>query len=133
MTLALSAMGGLVMASPARHINKTILPREPEGEPEAHNYNKNILPRDSVDVSMCVSSPWQGCSHFVIPVDKCKNVKVPYGKAISSVGPIWGARCDFWTNRQCNGDIIRDIMYPGYALMPKGWNDKIRSYACWRD
>ena len=64
--------------------------------------------------------------HFVIPVGKCKNVKVPYDKAISSGGPICGARCDFWTNRQCNGDITCDIMYPGYVLMSKGWNDKIR-------
>ena len=73
MILALSAMGGLVMASPARHINETILPREPEGEPEAHNYNKNILPHDSVDVYMCASSLWQGCSYFVVPVGKRKN------------------------------------------------------------
>ena len=119
MILALSAMGGLVMASPARHINKTILPREPEGEPEARNY-KNILPHDLVDVYMCVSSPWQGCSHFVVPVGKRKNVKVPYDMAISFVGPDWGARCDFWTNRQYNSNIIHDIMYPGYALMSKG-------------
>ena len=111
MILALSVMGGLVMASPARHVNRTILPREPGGELEAHNY-KNILPHDLVDVYMCISSPWQGCSHFVVPVGKRKNVKVPYDMAISFVGPDWGARCDLWANRSATAILSTILCTP---------------------
>ena len=124
-TLITTTLFALTLAAPA-HLS----------DPNAHS--KPILPsrRSATEfgaVTYCLDEDFQGqCNHDTTNTGNrtCTNLEAPWYHSISSVRPDPGTRCDFWSNRHCNG-LILSIGQEGIGEL-RGWsfNDRIASFAC---
>lgn len=100
-TLITTTLSALTLPAPAH------LP-----DPNAHS--KPTLPsrRSATEfgaLTYCLDEDFQGqCNHDTTNAGNrtCTNLEAPWYRSISSVWPDPGTRCDFWSNRHCNGLIL---------------------------
>ncbi|KAF2807291.1 uncharacterized protein BDZ99DRAFT_536645 [Mytilinidion resinicola] len=88
------------------------------------------LKRDAVgSVYMCKDTNLNGACTYYDALNKCVNVDGSMNDKASSVVPIKGSVCTFYSNGGCTGRTLTTEK-PVYALGMFGWNDQISSVKC---
>ncbi|KAK3398158.1 hypothetical protein B0T20DRAFT_506739 [Sordaria brevicollis] len=102
-----ATLAGFIMAAPA-----------PEATVPVRAVNRQWTPY----VYACITTGWQ---HYSLSKGD------DFFESITGFGPDQGINCSLYSQTDCNGDHLDNIVYPGIGdLHDKGWNDRAQSYRC---